>query len=1091
MAPMAPDDPPVDEARRRAFEADRADGGSAPVETFVPPPGNPARDGTLEELIAIDLEFRWRRRAEDADTTGPEPSPADYDALLATAGDPALRARLVAANDALRDEHSATPALRPGLRIGRYVLEARAGRGAFAEVWRARDDSLGRAVAVKLLHAGLAGDAAVRARFEREARSAAALRHPSILTVHEVGAAGSQPFLVAEFASGGTLADAVRAERPAPRDAARVAMRLAEALDYAHACGVIHRDVKPANVLLDAAGGGEPRVLLADFGLAAVREGDVTLTRAGEILGTPGYMAPEQVAPSLGAADARTDVYGLGALLHHLLDGEPPFAGRSVASVLHAVLHEEPAPPRDPHAPRDLAQIAAKALAKEPRDRYATAREMAEDLRRFLAGEPVAARPPGLVRLAVLWARRRPSLAAAIALGTIAFAASVAVGVANVAAERRRTESQLYRSLVAQTETLLAARGNDWHGRAQRALAEAAQCDVPERDLRALRDLALRSHGLALPSPRAEERWPAAGGEPVALAVSPDGARVVVASTPRQVVLRAARGGRVVASAETPEDPVAVAFAGGGVAVWLRDGSRVLLDRDSLATAVRAPLASALPLCAAVHAAAHAAGYADGTLEVSGGAASWTRAAHAGGTTAVAWSSDGALVASGGLDRTVAVWDAATGAAVARSPVSDPPRSLVFDAAGGTVAYGCWETSGWGTFPFRGTRDAYVRSGVHLAPVRWIGRDSADRVVTLSADGTLRLWGFDAAPLAATDPEPGPLATAAASPGGERFFVAAASGEIAVWRFDVPPGCGVFVTRHAARFVPGTRRLATCAGILDVGPGARVAGGESPHADAAQVWGVASSADGRRIVTTAHDGAVRIRDAATFEVVRTLRASGPLAWTAAFSPSGSHVAAACGDALVAFDAATGAELGTARHAGAVGAVAFHPAEPIVATGDATGAVRLWTAPGLRPATTLRDAGPAVHDVAFSPDGRDLAAACGDGAVLLWRGVGDSAPEPLRLGAGGGAAWAVAFDGTGRRLAAGTERGIVTLFEREDGAFVSVATLRSSSLRVRSLSFGTGEGAAFLAAGCYVGASAVWDLDVLRASLRESGLDWER
>ena len=247
-------------------------------------------------------------------------------------------------------------------------------------------------------------------RFHTEAALLARLTHPGIVTIHEVDVADGQAFLAMELLPGGTLADQVR-ERPlAPALAAEYLLHLAEAVQYAHAAGVWHRDLKPGNVLLDAT--GQPR--LTDFGLARLAETGSVLTCTGQALGTPGYLAPEQVDGTLHPVGPWSDFYALGAVLYHLLTGRPPFQAATVRDAFRQTLENEPVPPRalNSAVPSDLEVICLRCLAKEPAGRYAAAAALADDLRRHLAGRPILARPEGPVARLQRWRRRHPALAA-------------------------------------------------------------------------------------------------------------------------------------------------------------------------------------------------------------------------------------------------------------------------------------------------------------------------------------------------------------------------------------------------------------------------------------------------------------------------------------------------------------------------------------------------------------------------------------------------------------------------------------------------------------------------------------------------------
>jgi tetratricopeptide (TPR) repeat protein/tRNA A-37 threonylcarbamoyl transferase component Bud32 len=356
------------------------------------------------------------------------------------------------------------PPLAAGTVLGDYELLEEIAHGGMGIVYRARQKSLQRLVAVKVLQAGPLATSEQWQRFQAEAESVASLDHPNIVPVYEVDVYDNRPYFSMKLLEGGSLADRLcSGDRPAPREAAQLLSTVADAVYYAHQHGILHRDLKPANILLD--GQGQPHV--SDFGLAkraggAAGETGVTqvqgsdtpvlpaaLTVSGAIVGTPSYMAPEQAAGSRTVTTA-TDVYGLGTILYELLTGRPPFRGEHLFETLRRIQEEEPAAPRslDPHIERDLETICLKCLQKDPARRYGSAGELALDLRRYLAGEPIAARPVGRLERLWLWCRRRP-VAAAV---TLAFLAVIVTAFVLIDRARRQAEDREHRLAASQDE---------------------------------------------------------------------------------------------------------------------------------------------------------------------------------------------------------------------------------------------------------------------------------------------------------------------------------------------------------------------------------------------------------------------------------------------------------------------------------------------------------------------------------------------------------------------------------------------------------------------------------------------------------------
>ncbi|HEV2947870.1 MAG TPA: serine/threonine-protein kinase, partial [Gemmataceae bacterium] len=319
--------------------------------------------------------------------------------------------------------------------IAGYEILGVLGRGAMGVVYKARQRGLKRIVALKMIKAGDEADENELLRFRTEAESAGQLQHPNIVQVHEVGWHNGCPYLSLEFVHGGSLKDRLNGTPQPVQAAAQLTQVLAQAIDYAHRQGVVHRDLKPGNVMLEPPRGdgstvssmsatplvdqlyGTPKV--ADFGLAKRLEEDSGQTRSGTILGTPSYMAPEQAFGLSKDVGPLADQHALGAVLYELLTGRPPFRGATMWETIEQVQKQEPVPPSrlQPKVPRDLETICLKCLQKEPTRRYKDAAALAEDLRRFVAGEPILARPVSTPERLMRWCRRNPKVASLI--GTV------------------------------------------------------------------------------------------------------------------------------------------------------------------------------------------------------------------------------------------------------------------------------------------------------------------------------------------------------------------------------------------------------------------------------------------------------------------------------------------------------------------------------------------------------------------------------------------------------------------------------------------------------------------------------------------------
>jgi serine/threonine protein kinase len=395
------------------FEKAWKSGAQPRIEEFLGTPSGAERARLFRELLLLEVDYRCQ--------AGEQLTPDDYHPRFPHDGE------LIREVFRRSFDPADAPALGTKVRyFGDYQLLEEIARGGMGIVYKARQLSLNRVVALQLVLSGQFASEEEVERFRREAEAAANLDHPNIVAIHEVGQHEGQQYFSMAYVEGRSLAEIIRKSPLSPVQAARYVETVARAVEYAHQQGTLHRDLKPANILIDR--DVQPRI--PDFGLARRVEADSELTNSGQILGSPSYMPPEQASAEHGTVGPSSDVYALGAVLYDRVIGRPPFQAETPPDTLPRVLGSEPASPRslNPSVPRDLETICLKCLEKEPKNRYLTARELAEELRRLLNGEPIQARPITALGRTWRWRKRNPvvsSLAAALVVALVGGLAGV------------------------------------------------------------------------------------------------------------------------------------------------------------------------------------------------------------------------------------------------------------------------------------------------------------------------------------------------------------------------------------------------------------------------------------------------------------------------------------------------------------------------------------------------------------------------------------------------------------------------------------------------------------------------------------------
>lgn len=962
----------------------------------------------------------------------------------------------------------------PLTRVADYELIKEVGRGGMGVVFKARHVRLNRIVALKMIRGGALANSDELQRFEKEAAAAAQLQHPNIVALYEVSAHNQQPFLSMEFIGGTSLSERVSLGPLSGRRAAEYLELTARAVHYAHSRGIVHRDLKPANVLLDE--NDQPKV--TDFGLAKHMENQSDQTRTGAVLGTPSYMSPEQAAGSKDISPA-SDVYSLGAILYELMTGKPPFCGETPLATLNLVAEVEPIPPRllNPGVDRDLETICLKCLEKTPERRYETADSLADDLRRYLSGEPITARRVSVFGRATKWCWRNKAITLMTAAFLLMTSASFSI-VSYIAYDEKelREQAEKARQQVEKANELAAVRLESMRHLLYLSEMRQAQQTLRRADLdSALRILDkhfqpkegltdLRDWEWYFLKERCQSR--VAFGSHIdrafAVAYRLDGKQLASAGgelgKPGEIRLWDLRNGKrlktlkghtnvITALAVHPDKPLLASSSyDKTIKLWN-------LDTGAEIATLRGHTSAVYHVAFAPKGTQLASGSEDLTLRVWDyerykadpiGSVRILRG-HNGAVTSVAFHPDGQMLASGSEDRTVKLWNLAT-EQLEKNLVGHEGEvtSVVFSHDGKTLVSGggsgnqrgevhFWEDEG---------RTHYFRNGLsdRVLSVS-ISRD--DKVAAASGDGILRVWNQKRSSEAISfRVDPQSVNGVAFAPDGFSLAVAGHNGRISLWNSS--GGLHTFTLS-----APGTLKT-----VAFNSKEQWIAAAGSPRGDV-YVWSLdypeqpivikgnksgvaclAFSPDGRHLASGGDDHVVRVvdfRQPVTPPVL--LEGHTATIHAVAYHPRGDLIASAGEDeAIRLHDPATGKLVATLNgHSNGILCLAFSPDGNWLASGSYDKTVRLWDLKNnFQNHAILKGHGLVVNAVAFSPDlGLDgnslwLASASKDKTIRVWNLA--TLSQEYKLEGSPGGVQSIAYHPHGRRIASIGEDRMVRLWD---------------------------------------------------------------